>query len=295
MLRYALIVLLGSCSFGVMSTLVKLAYQNGYTVGEVTSAQYVFGVLILWTLLGLSKITISTKKHPEGGRDSIWKVILAGAPVGMVSVFLYKSMEFLPASIAVVLLMQFVWIGILIELLIFKVKPTLSQIGSMILIMGGTLLAAGLFNEQQIELSVQGVVLGLFAAFFFAIYLIVMARVGNGYGPIEKSAVIISSASILIFLIFPPVFLFDGRLTEGLWRWGLLMSTFGTVIPPLFFAVGTPKIGATLGSILSSAELPVAVGFSYFILSEEVTLLQWIGIVIILLAIVISNVSKNQK
>mgnify|MGYP001165970933 CR=1 FL=1 len=294
MLRYAVIVLAGACSFGVMSTFVKLAYSNGYSLGEVAGAQYLFGILILWSLVVAGRVTGRTKKRPSGGRDPVWRLVLSGLPVGMVSVFLYKSMQFLPASIAIILLMQFVWIGIVIELLVFKVRPTPSQIVSMFLIMGGTLMAAGLFNEQQIELSAIGVIYGLVAAFFFSIYLIVMARVGYGYTPVEKSAVIITGAGFFIFLIFPPVYIFNGTLTGGLWRWGLLMSTFGTVVPPLFFAVGTPRIGATLSSILASAELPVAVALSYFILSEEVTALQWVGIAVILMAIAISNLSKKR-
>ena len=149
-------------------------------------------------------------------------------------------------------------------------------------------------SDLQIELSAIGVIYGLVAAFFFSIYLIVMARVGYGYTPVEKSAVIITGAGFFIFLIFPPVYIFNGTLTGGLWRWGLLMSTFGTVVPPLFFAVGTPRIGATLSSILASAELPVAVALSYFILSEEVTALQWVGIAVILMAIAISNLSKKR-
>jgi len=295
MIKNALIVFLGSCSFGVISTLVKLAYSKEYTLGEITGAQFFFGMLILWALFFLGKLTGRIKEWPKRGKDAVWKLILAGFPVGMVSVSLYKSMQFLPASIAVILLMQFVWIGVLIEFLIFKSKPSLPQICSMILVLGGTLLAAGLFNQQQLELSLSGVFFGFLAAIFFSIYLIVMSRVGNGYAPVEKSAFILTGACLLIFFVFPPTFLLNGVLAGGLWQWGLLMATFGTVIPPLFFAIGIPKIGATLSSILSSAELPVAVAMSYFILAEKVSGLQWIGVSIILLAIVVSNVFGTKK
>src|SRR5690625_6346890 len=121
-----------------------------------------------------------------------------------------------------------------------------------------------------------------------------MARVGYGYTPVEKSADIITGAGFFIFLIFPLVYIFNGTLPGGLWRWGLLMSTFGTVVPPLFFAVGTPRVRATLRSLLASAELPVAVAVSYFILLEEVTAIQWLGIAVILMAIAISNLSKKR-
>src|SRR5690625_7283464 len=109
--------------------------------------------------------------------------------------------------------MQFVWIGIVIELLVFKVRPTPSQIVSMFLIMGGTLMAAGLFNEQQIELSAIGVIYELVAAFFFSIYLIVMSRVGYGCTPVEKRSVSITGAGLFIILIFQPVYIVKDRQT----------------------------------------------------------------------------------
>src|SRR5690625_5786841 len=117
--------------------------MNGFSMGEVAGVKYLFGILILWSLVVAGRVTGRTKKRPSGGRDPVWRLVLSGLPVGMVSVFLYKSMQFLPASIAIILLMQFVWIGIVIELLVFKVRPTPSQIVSMFLIMGGTLMAAG--------------------------------------------------------------------------------------------------------------------------------------------------------
>src|SRR5690625_1642957 len=106
MLLYADILSVGAYSFGAISTIVKLAYSNGYSLGEVAGPQYLFGILILWSLVVAGRVTGRTKKRPSGGRDPVWRLVLSGLPVGMVSVFLYKSMQFLPASIAIILLMQ---------------------------------------------------------------------------------------------------------------------------------------------------------------------------------------------
>ena len=45
--KYALLVFLGGCSYGVVSTFVKLAYSHGYSVSDVTGTQYFFGALML--------------------------------------------------------------------------------------------------------------------------------------------------------------------------------------------------------------------------------------------------------
>src|SRR5690606_33145805 len=117
MIKNALLVLLGACSFGILSTFVRLAYGEGYTLGEVTGVQVFFGMLTLWILFLSGKATGLVKERPKKGKDAIWKLIVSGFSTGLVSITYYKCVELVPASIAIILLMQFVWIGVLIELL----------------------------------------------------------------------------------------------------------------------------------------------------------------------------------
>ena len=61
MLKGILLVFLGACSFGILSTFVKLAYHEGYTLGDVTGAQAFFGAVILWTLFFFQSRTSAYK------------------------------------------------------------------------------------------------------------------------------------------------------------------------------------------------------------------------------------------
>ena len=74
-------------------------------------------------------------------------------------------------------------------------------------------------------------------------------------------------------------------------KWGIVLALFGTVIPPLLFNAGFPLTGIGLGSIVSALELPVSVMMAYFLLNENVNTVQWLGIVLIILAIIIMNVN----
>jgi len=53
--QYALIVFLGGCCYGALSTFVKLAYSAGFTVAEVTGSQYLMGALLIWMVALFSK------------------------------------------------------------------------------------------------------------------------------------------------------------------------------------------------------------------------------------------------
>ena len=190
----------------------------------------------------------------------------------------YKSIQELPASIGILLLMQFTWISLLLEIIIHRKFPTRMQWVSVIFILFGTYLAGNVYSIDNIPFSLEGIGYGFLAGFFYAVFIWANGRVGNALIPVQKSAMMITGSCIFIFMIFPPEFLWNGvfQLVYGLGDWFSLC--FGTVIPPLFYAYGIPITGVGLSSILSSAELPVAVFFSSWLLAEKVTGLQWIGV-----------------
>lgn len=301
-LKGGIFVFLGACSFGLLSTIVKKAYAADYTLGEITGSQTLFGTLFLWLIYFLQVRFNSIKKSSPNlvsGQVSSkptpwWKVLLTGTFTGLVGLFYYKAVNLLPASIAIILLMQYLWISIILDALIFKKKPTRVQILATLVVLTGTVFAGGIFN-QTITLNPEGVIYGLLAALSYALFILCSGRVGNDLPVFKKSALMITGSFILTWIIFRPTFLFDGVFISGLYKWGLALALLGTVIPPLCFSVGVPKVGVSLGAILSAAELPVAVLSSYFILQEDVQVLQWIGVLLILTSIIMSNVIKDKK
>lgn len=75
----------------------------------------------------------------------------------------------------------------------------------------------------------------------------------------------------------------------GVLPYGFLLGLFGVALPPLLFSIGMPHVGPSLGTILTASELPVAVLMSALVLSEDVSVIQWIGVCIVLIGIAIGN------
>lgn len=290
-----LLVLFGACSFGILSTFVKLAYADGYVLGDVTGTQALFGAILLWSIYFIQRKTQS-KDKPKPVIKTHWiKLLLAGTFTGLVSLTYYQCVKLIPASVAIILLMQFVWISVLLEFIFFKKKPNKLQVLAIVLILAGTVAASGYFQQSAESLSIAGIGYGMIAALCYAIFLMLNGNLGNEYPPLQKSALMITGACILIFIVLPPTFLVNGALGGNLLKWGMILAIFGTVIPPLCFASGIPKIGLTLSSILSSAELPVAVSMSALVLHEEVSLIRWIGVIVILSSMILPNLENLKK
>ena len=291
-----LLVFLGACSFGVLSSIVKTAYKSGYTLGQVTGIQCFLGMIILWGIHFLvktfnkSKVTIASKTP----LTKKWQVCAVGIFPGLVGICYYQCVQLVPASIAIILLMQYLWISVIIDFVIFKNKPTPMQLVTVVTIIVGSSLAAGIFN-QAIELNLTGCFFGFLAALMYSLFITTSSNIGNELPKLEKSALMITGACIVTFVIFPPLFFFELSIDDKIYQLGFLLALLGTVLPPFLFSVGMPKIGISLSAILSAAELPVAVTCSYFYLRESVYLNQWIGVVIILFAIALPNLKHLKK
>ena len=283
--HYALIVFLGGCCYGILSTFVKLAYAAGFTVTVVTGGQYFFGTILTWLAV------LFTKKEKLTGIQTL-KLLLSGIPSGLTGIFYYQSLQTLNASLAIILLFQFVWIGTLFEWVFQKKRPAQRKLISITILLIGSVLAANILFQEHAALTQQGTLWGMFAALTFATFIFLSGSVEKETPPILKSALLATGAALTVFIIFPPTFLFDFTVLAGLIPYGLLLGVFGVVLPPLLFSIGMPHVGSGLGTILTASELPVAVSMSSLVLAEQVSWPQWLGVAIILGGIAGSNLRR---
>ncbi|MBE9913832.1 EamA family transporter [Paenibacillus donghaensis] len=286
--KYSLLILIGACSYGILSSIMKLGMHEGFTVNQMLGGQYVFG----WTFLLILMLVFSRKKLTL----KQWLSLLAvGITMSGTSIFYGKAVERLPASIAVVLLFQFTWIGVLLEAAADRRAPSKSKIVSIFILIAGTLLAGGIIGETSGVLNVTGVVFGLLSAFTFALYMFVSGRVETSVPAFNKSFIMTSGSGVIVLSVFSPSFLWDGSMGEGLWKYGIALGFLGILIPVVFFAIGMPKVGSGMGAILGAAELPAAVVASVFIAHEHVSGLQWLGIVLIFIGIAVPQIRFSGK
>ena len=282
---------LGATSYGMLATFVKIAYGEGFTTPEVTIAQFVYGIL------GMLLINIYQKAKKgtdvvKASKRNITQLMLAGTSLGMTSIFYYLAVKYIPVSIAIVLLMQTVWMGVIFEMILEKKRPSTQKIISVIIVLTGTALATNLI-QSKVELDWRGIVLGLLAASSFTTTMFTANRVATNISSAQRSLYMLLGGAVIVtgFAIATQTTTFN---FEIFMKWGIILALFGTIIPPLLFNAGFPLTGIGVGSIVSALELPVSVLMAYFLLNESVTVIQWIGIILIILAIVIMNVNLKK-
>jgi drug/metabolite transporter (DMT)-like permease len=282
--RSVIYIIIGASSFGILSTLVKLAYDHGFDTGEVTGSQMFFGLLLL------SLMTTLFQKWQALTIQQWLLLLLAGMTTGLTGIFYYSALQFVPASIGIVLLFQFTWMGVVAESVMDRKKPSMEKMIALALLLLGTILAGDLSTGTSKAIPFLGIVLGLLAAAAYAVFIIASGRLAPQVNPWMRSMVLSLGSLVLVWVAFPPVFLLNGSLRTGLWVWGLLLAFLGIVLPNLLFTYAVPKVGSGLATILGAVELPVAVLLSWFVLKENVGIIQWIGVFFILFGIVVAEV-----
>ena len=291
-LKGVFLVGLGATSYGMLATFVKLAYNENYTTAEVTSSQFILGIIGILIINTFQKAKHGTNVVKASAKN-IFHLMLAGTSLGMTSVFYYLAVKYIPVSIGIVLLMQTVWMGVLLEWILDKRPPSLQKIASVLIVLTGTALATNLINSE-IELDWRGIMWGMLAAASFTTTMFTANRIAIRISSAQRSLYMLLGGAVIVFgfSIATQVTPFN---FEIFLKWGIVLSVFGTIIPPMLMNAGFPNTGIGLGSIVSSLELPVSVMMAYFILNETVVVTQWIGIVLIILAIVIMNINFKKR
>lgn len=286
------LVALGATSYGMLATFVKLAYKDGFTTAEITSSQFIYGILGMLLINFFQKI-FKKEKATMATSKNILQLMIAGTSLGMTSVFYYLCVKYIDVSIAIVLLMQTVWMGVLLEWILDKKRPSTQKIISVSIVLFGTFLATKLY-EFTIQLDWRGIIWGMLAAASFTTTMFTANKVALEISSVQRSLFMLLGGAVIVFTF--SAFTQVGALNFEIFKnFGLFLALFGTIIPPLLLNAGFPKTGLGLGSIVASLELPVSVLMAFLILNEKVVVWQWCGILLIIFAIIIMNLNFSKK
>ncbi|MCH7323772.1 DMT family transporter [Solibacillus sp. MA9] len=287
---YPLLIIIASCSYGILSTIVKVAMQHGFTSAEAVTSQYLFGFFLALILFVTTQRTL-----PKVSKSGAFTLLLAGSLTAVTGTVYGQSLNYLPASLAVVMLFQFTWIGLFMDCMIKKRFPSRIELISLAFLFAGTILAAGILDVDLSQIAWQGWALGLVAAFSFAAFLQVNSRPVEGVTTIGRTFIVSIVSLVIILLFLSPEILWNGQLSAGLWKFGLTLGLFGIILPILLFSIAAPKVGGGLVSILSAMELPVAIIVSVIVLKESLTLLQICGIFLVLIGTTLPSYFAAKK
>ena len=167
-----------------------------------------------------------------------------------------------------------------------RVAPTIAEIISMILAIGGTFLIATHGQLDQLSMTPAGLFWGLFSALTYSLYIILPIKLIQKWGSILVIGV---GMTISGFVAVPFTGIIGARIPMSfdifLAFAGIIL--IGTVFAYTAFLKGASMIGPVKSSLLASIEPISAVFFAFMIMGDIFYPVDFLGMAMILLAVTI--------
>lgn len=274
---------LGAISYGIPGSLFELANHQGVTSGILLVMTFLISCVI-FNLVGI--VVPRHQRHAHSHRQA-WIVMLSGTSMAFTNTFYIMALQYISVAVAAVMMMQSVWLSIVLAAIADRVWPSLMQLLSVIVVLAGTVMAAGLLPLDG-HVSLFGMGLAFLAALAYAVTIQFTGGAASDLHPLTKARLMSIGALVLVAAIWGPTIAPSANWGLAL-KWGALTSFFVMVFPLTSFSYFMPYLPMGIGPILSSLELPASVIFAFILLRQTVTPLQMMGVAIIITTVIVTN------
>lgn len=284
----AILVIVGSILFATKPVFIKLMYvTDDLEAIHVLFIRMLFSVpfyfFILFRYKSLSEVLKQLNEN--------WKPILFLGFMGyyLSSYLDFKGLQYISAGLERVILFLNPTIVLILSAIYFSKKIKLYQL----IAIGISYLGIAIAFLSHTDLTDQSsLMLGgglvFLAAFSFAIYLVGAESYSKKIGTVPFTCFTMIIAFIIISLQYTATTPFSDlvEFKSSIYIYGIYIAVFSTIIPSFMIVEGIKRIGANNASIISAVGPISTIIMAYFILNEQVSLMQLIGSSLVILGVV---------
>ncbi|MBP5239095.1 MAG: EamA family transporter [Oscillospiraceae bacterium] len=280
------LIILAAVFWGSMGLFVRPLSARGFSSLQITSARLTLGALVFCGILLL--------RDPQGFRirrkDVPLFLGLGLASVLFFTVCYFTAITMMPLSTAAILLYTSpIWI-MLMSVLFFREKLSARKLLALALAFGGCVLVSGFSGGG---LTPAGLLLGLGAGFGYGLYSIFGTVALRRYSPLTVTTWAFVISAVGSWFISRPADMLAkiaaAPSPAGLLLFFLLTALVTAVVPYLSYTQGLQTVEASRAGIIATIEPLVATLVGVLVFSEPMTLMNCLGIAMILSAVVLLN------
>jgi drug/metabolite transporter (DMT)-like permease len=244
--------------------------------------------------MGLGLLVFAPAQFRIRLRDVAYMLLLGGLVMATVQFTYFYAISKIQVVAAILIQYTAPVLVAVYSVLFWGERLTVYKAFALALSLVGCYLVVGAYDLELLHMNRAGIAAAVGSAFSFAAYTLIGERMMHRYPPWTVVCYAMLFASVTWNLVQPPLeFL---RHSHTMLQWGLIMYIvlFGTMAAFGLFFVGVSHIRSTRATITSTLE-PISAGFIAFIfLGEALAPLQIFGAVLVLAAIVLLQVEREQ-
>ncbi len=287
-----LIALLAVFLFSSKAIVVKLVYQFEVPTIHMLLLRMLFALPFYIGMLVFRK---DRKELKVTKKDYGWLLLFGAMGYYVASFFDFYGLKFLSASLERIILFVYPTLVVVIGTLFLKTKITKKQLWAIVITYLGVFLTfASELQINQDEHLFLGAGLIFISALTYASYLVGSGWLIPKFGSLRFTslAMVVACSSVFIhYLITDRVSVLN--YSKEVYLYCLGMAFFSTVLPSYLVSFAIQKLGASKFSIIGSIGPVFTILLAILVLGESITLVQTIGVVIVIIGVRI--VSKKEK
>lgn len=286
---YPILVFAAGSSYGLIVPVIKSAASGGIYPASFLPLQYLVAFLVCAAVVAARRLPL----RGIGARSALSMMAL-GLFTGCTSVCYYSSVSLLPSAVALTLLFQYVWVSVIIECIAKRRLPDRPSVIAVLVVLAGTLLSTGIFDGSYQGLDPVGVAFGIASALFYALFLYFSGILGAGQPALVRTS-LLALGGLVTTTVANPSGLFASAVEPMLWPYAAGLAFLGILFPTSLINYASPKLSASMVSIMASSELPVGILAAWALVGDAPSPLALVGCALVLAAIVYRQLPKARK
>ncbi len=275
--------LLSPAFLGLIPILAKLAYSAGVNVLTVVASRTLIAALFMWL-----SILLFARHYIVSSRPAILSSLLAGSINGIGSLFFYGSLIRIDASLGQLINITYLIFVTILLRLAGHVISWLTLLRTLLAISAIYLLTFGGLGRPDWP----GIAMMLFAAFTFAIQLVLSQRIMVDIpAPTMTLYAVTAMAAVVTaaWLLFPT----NLAVVSGDGWNAILLMGIATALSRLALFLGVKALGSIQTALLGILEVVVTIVLAATLLHEQLTAAQWVGAIILIFSVLLVRFERN--
>ena len=282
-----LLMAISAIGLGIGTILMKLIpLRTDMTPGHVAVWRFLIAAPLMWLF------TLSRKRKSGLAPSHPWWLLGLGAIYSLASLLALMALDRLPSSIYVILVYIYPSLVVIYSMIVKKPVPHLWWLGLPMTLIG--LVLTVLRFGQPLEFDLVGILISLLNGVTIAVYMLLSEAIFKQVSERELGTTWVNTGAMLMGLLMIFIFGFNAPDTANGWILLVSLGIIGTLIPILFMNIGIQLLGAARSSIIVTLQPVVAVLISTLFLGDLLTVSQWIGGALVIVAIALLQRSPNQ-
>ena len=280
-------VLASAAAFGTLSIFAKLAYRAGLGTEQLLAFRFVLaaiGMLVIAFAVGQNPFRLTR-------RQAASLIALGGVVYTAQALTYFIALRSLPVSLCVLIVYIYPSLVVIAGWLFLRRRVSTWHVIALIASFIGVALLVG---GAQLQVN-SGLIFAFAAPLIYTTFILVSERVMTSVPPVAASAVMMSATGVVLCVVA----LLSGQLllpaTPQSWGISVGIAVVPTMIAISLFLAGLPRVGAARAALISTLELVVTVSLAIVLLGDRFTLLEAVGGVLVLSAVIVVQAAHLWK